>query len=180
MNSRAWTGRGSVPTAARPRPRWRGKKSGPNPTDRAKQGTKRSLLVEAAGVPVALVVAGANRNDHKLLGPTLARLPTSRPLPSAQRPQSLCLDKGYDYPQTRALAVEYGLALHLRTRGEEVKALATEPGYRPRRWVVERTHSWLNRFRRLLVRWEKQAANYEALLHLACACITWQQAGLFG
>lgn len=179
-SSRAWTGPGCVPTAARPRPRWRGKKSGPNPTDRAKQGTKRSLLVEAAGVPVAVVVAGANRDDHKLLGATLAALPAGRPLPGVQRPQGLCLDKGYDYPQTRLLAAEYGLALHLRTRGEEVKALATEPGYRPRRWVVERTHSWLNRFRRLLVRWEKRAANYEALLHFACALISWQQAGLSG
>ena len=57
-------------------------------------------------MPVALVVAGANRNDHKLLGPTLAGLPTCRPLPSVQRPQGLCLAKGYDYPQTRALAAE--------------------------------------------------------------------------
>ena len=169
-----------MPTGASPRPRWRGKKSGPNPTVRAKQGTKRSLLVEAAGVLVALVVAGANRNDHKLLGPTLARLPPCRPLPSVQRPQGLCLDKGCAYPATRALAAEYGLTLHLRTRGEEAKAMAVEPGYRPRRWVVERTHSWLNRFRRLLVRWEKPAANYEALRHFACAHLTWQQAGLFG
>ena len=131
-------------------------------------------------MPVGLVVAGANSNDHKLLAPTLAGLPACRPLPSVQRPQGLCLDKGYDYPQTRRLAAEYGLTLHLRTRGEEVKALASEPGYRPRRWVVERTHSWLNRCRRLLVRWEKQAANYEALLHFACAHLTWQRAGLFG
>ena len=58
--------------------------------------------------------------------------------------------------------------------------MPTEPGYRPRRWVVERTHSWLNRFRRLLVRWEKKAANHEALLHFACAHLTWQPAGLFG
>jgi putative transposase len=166
--------------AARPRPRWRGKKSGPNPTDRAKQGTKRSLLVEAAGVPVAVVVAGANCNDHKLLGPTLARLPAGRPLASVQRPQGLCLDKGYDYPKTRALAAEYGLILHLRTRGEEARAKARDPAGKARRWVVERTHSWLNRYRRLLVRWEKQAANYEALLHFACARITWRQTGLFG
>ena len=131
-------------------------------------------------MPVALVVAGANRNDHKLLGPTLARLPPCRPLPSVQQPQGLCLDKGYDYPQTRALAREYGLTLHLRTRGEEVQAKTSEPGYRARRWVVERTHSWLHRFRRLLVRWEKKAANHEALIHFACAHLTWQQAGLFG
>ena len=83
-----------------------GKKAAPHPTDRAKQGTKRRLLVEAAGGPVGLVVAGANRNDHKRLGPTLARRPAGRPLPSVQRPQGLCLDKGYAYPQTRVLAAE--------------------------------------------------------------------------
>lgn len=131
-------------------------------------------------MPVAVVVAGANRNDHKLLGPTLAALPTARPLPSVQRPQGLCLDKGYDYPDTRRLAAEYGFELHLRTRGEEAQAKLREPGWKARRWVVERTHSWLNRFRRLLIRWDKRAANFQAHLHFACALISWQQAGLSG
>ena len=62
----------------------------------------------------------------------------------------------------------------------EAAAKRHQPGWRARRWVVERTGSWLNRFRRLLVRWEKKAANYSGMLNLACACITFQQAGLFG
>ena len=64
--------------------------------------------------------------------------------------------------------------------GEEAQALKREAGYKARRWVVERTHSWMNRFRRILIRWEKKAANYLALLHFACAWITYRAAGLLG
>jgi putative transposase len=80
-------------------------------------------------------------------------------------PQGLCLDKGYDYDSVRELAAEFGFTLHLRTRGEEAQALKREAGEKARRWVVERTHSWMNRFRRILVRWEKKAENYLRLLH---------------
>jgi putative transposase len=98
-----------------------------------------------------------------------------RPEPTPERPQGLCLDKGYDYDEVRDLAQEFGFTLHLRTRGEEIAALKKEAGERARRWVVERTHSWLNRFRRLLIRWEKLPENYLAMLHLACAIITWRK-----
>ena len=129
-------------------------------------------------MPVGVTVAGANRNDHLLLAETLAHLVVRRPRPTSARPQGLCLDKGYDYASTRAVARRLRLTLHLRTRGEEVRA--RRRGQKARRWVVERAHSWLNRFRRLLVRWEKKATNYEAMLHLACATIVAGQAGLFG
>ena len=129
-------------------------------------------------MPVGVTVAGANRNDHLLLAETLGHLVVRRPRPTSARPQGLCLDKGYDYPSTRAVARRLRLTLHLRTRGEEVRA--KRRGRKARRWVVERTHSWLNRFRRLLVRWEKKASNYEAMLHLACATIVAGQAGVFG
>jgi putative transposase len=71
-------------------------------------------------------------------------------------------------------------AAHIRHRGEEAQAKREIPGYRARRWVVERTHAWMNRFRRLLIRWEKKVENYLALLHFACAWITFQAAELFG
>src|SRR2546423_4968932 len=71
---------------------------GPNPTDRAKNGTKKSVLVEAAGGPLAVVIAPANRHDTKLLGATLDAIVVERPVPSAEQPQNLCLDKGYDNP----------------------------------------------------------------------------------
>ena len=72
------------------------------------------------------------------------------------------------------LAAEFGFTAHIRSRGEEAKALKREAGFRARRWVVERTHSWLNRFRALLIRWSKKPENHLALLHLACALITWK------
>ena len=155
-------------------------KSGPNPTDRGKRGVKRSLVTDAAGIPVGVTVAGANRNDHLLLAETLAAIVVPRPAPTAAAPQGLCLDKGYDYASTREIAARLDLTLHLRTRGEEALAKRLHPGGKARRWVVERAHSWLNRFRRILIRWEKKAANYEALLHLACATIVAAQAGVFG
>jgi len=135
-------------------------------------------VTEAAGVPVGVTVAGANRNDHLLLAETLQAIVVRRPKPTRDHPQGLCLDKGYDYDSTRVEAKRLGLTLHLRTRGEEARACRR--GRKARRWVVERTHSWLNRFRRLLVRWEKKAVNYEAMLHLACATIVAGQMGLFG
>jgi len=72
------------------------------------------------------------------------------------------------------LAAEFGFTAHVRGRGEEAQALKREAGYRARRWVVERTHSWLNRYRAILIRWSKKPENHLALLHLACALITWK------
>lgn len=151
-----------------------GKKTGPNPTDRGKRGTKRSLLTDAGGLPLSVVVAGANRNDHKMMAETLEAIPVDRPEPGPEAPQHLCLDKGYDYEEPRKLAEAFGFTLHLRCRGEEVTA-KRKTGKKARRWVVERTHSWLNRFRRILIRWEKKPQNYLAMLHFACAIITWRQ-----
>ena len=157
-----------------------GKKTGPNPTDRAKGGVKRSLLTDGAGVPLGIAVDGANRNDFKMARATLESIPIARPEPTAEKPQGLCLDKGYDYEEVRALLAEFGYTAHIRARDEEAQALRREAGYKARRWVVERTHSWLNRFRRILIRWEKKPANYLAMLHLACALVTYRAAGLPG
>src|SRR3954467_9307854 len=95
---------------------------GKNPTDRGKLGAKRSLLVEANGVPVGLAVEGANRHDKKLVGATLESIPVDRPEPTEECPQGLCLDKGYDYDDTRELVREFGFTAHVRSRGEEAKA----------------------------------------------------------
>jgi len=80
---------------------------------------------------------------------TVEAVPVERPAPTPEAPQGLCLDKGYDYEEPRALAAEFGFTLHLRTRGEEREA-KRHAGAKARRRVVERTHSWLNRFRRVL------------------------------
>lgn len=140
----------------------------------SQKGAKRSLLTGAAGIPIAIGGAGARRNAHKLARETLAGLLVARPAATKEGPQGLCLDKGYDYDEVRERAAEFGFTLHLRTRGEEIRALACEVGFRARRWVVERAHSWLNRFRRLLIRWEKRPETYLAMLHLACGIIAWR------
>ncbi len=74
------------------------------------------------------------------------------------------------------LVGELGFTAHIRSRGEEAKAIEREAGFRARRWVVERTHSWLNRFRGLLIRWSKKPQNHRALLQLACGLIAWRMA----
>jgi len=88
----------------------------------------------------------------------------------------MCLDKGYDYTEVRQLLEEFGFTAHIRARGEEAKAIKKEAGFKARRWVVERSHSWMNRFRGLLVRWQKLPQNYLSMLHLACAIITLKRA----
>ena len=155
-----------------------GKQTGPNPTDRAKGGVKRSLLTEAAGIPVAVAVDGANRHDVKLVRETLENIEVNRPRPTAKKPQGLCMDKAYDSDEVRELVKEFGFTAHIRARGEEAQAIKRKAGEKARRWVVERTHSWMNRFRRILIRWEQRADTYIALLHLACGLITWRTTGL--
>ena len=157
-----------------------GKKTGPNPTDRGKSGVKRSLLTDGQGVPLGLAVAGANRPDMKLVRETIQTIAVERPEPREDRPQGMCLDKGYDYNEVRETLQEFGFTAHIRARGEEAKTMRNEAGQKARRWVVERTHSWMNRFRRLLVRWDKKPENYLAFLHFACALIAFRSSGLFG
>lgn len=157
-----------------------GDHTGRNPTDRGKRGSKRSLLTDARGIPLGIATAGANRNDHKLARATLDSIPVARPVPTAAAPQGLCLDKGYDYPEIPALAAEFGFTRHLRTRGEEARQLKRDAGTKARRWVVERPHSWLHRFRRILIRWEKCPDAYLAMLHFALALITWRAVPLLG
>lgn len=169
------------------KPLWAGKKSGANPCDRAKLGVKQSVLTEAKGIPVGLALEGANRHDMKLVQATLESVPPRvegrRKVHlwvmqhSQQGEQGLCLDAGYDYDEVRRIAQEFGYTTHIRSRGQEVQAKVA--GQKARRWVVERTHSWLNRYRRLLIRWEKKSLNYLGLLHLACALMTWNK-NLFG
>lgn len=153
-----------------------GEETGPNPTDRAKAGVKRSLQTEGAGIPIGLAIAPANRNDHKMLQATLESRPVRPPRNTSQH---MCLDKGYDYDESREVLEANDFVAHIRSRGEEQIEMERNRKRRPRRWVVERTHSWMNRFRRLLVRWERKAANYLALAQFACAWIAYRAAGLF-
>lgn len=138
------------------------------------------MLTEGRGVPIGLAVEGANRNDFKMARATIESIPVERPEPTPDTPQGMCLDKGYDYDEVRELLAEFGFTAHIRARGEEAKALKQAAGFKARRWVVERAHSWMNRFRRVLIRWDKNVRNYLGFLHLACAYITYRQSGLLG
>jgi putative transposase len=138
--------------------------------------------VEADGIPVGLAVDGANRHDMKLVEATLDSIPADveRPTPTADAPQGLCLDKGYDYDEVREIVEEFGFTAHIRTRGEEAQAIKRSARHKARRWVVERTHSWMNRYRGVLIRWSKKAENYVALLHMCFAFIIYRRMGLSG
>ena len=113
--------------------------------------------------------------DRDLLPSTLDRMVGKRPKPTRNRPQHLCGDAGYRGQQAWDAARSRGYRPHIKQRKEEAEAKRTRPGYKARRWVVERTHSWLNRFRKLLVSFEKTEASYLGLLSLAAALICWRQ-----
>lgn len=156
-----------------------GEAVGASPVDRAKTGVKRHLLTEAQGLPIGLLVTGANVHDKTQVEPLLAQMPLLPPWPEETDEQHFCADKGYDYSDVRGLISRLGYENHIRSRGEEA-SLVKMPGYRARRWVCERTHSWLNRYRRLLIRWEKKVKHYQAFLQLACALIVWNHSAIFG
>lgn len=138
------------------------------------------MLTEASGVPIGLAIDGANRHDCRMVEATIESIPVARPTPTKRKAQGLCLDKAYDSGEVRALVEAFGYTAHIRSRGEEAHAMKRRAGFRARRGVVERTHSWMNRFRRILTRWEKKPENYLALLHLVCATIPFRCSGLFG
>ncbi len=150
--------------------------TGPNPTDRGKSGTKRSLLVDGKGVPLSIVVGPAQRADSKLLAPTLENIVIVQPESSEQAPQNLCLDKAYTGQPTQETGAKHGYKIHVPDKVNAKQKRKRKPGRRKaRRWVVEVTHSWLNRFRRLQIRWEKKRGNYLSLLYFACAIICWRK-----
>jgi putative transposase len=132
---------------------------------------KRSLVVEAADGPLGMAIAGANVHDTKLLAKTLEAIVVERPAPTAEAPQPLCLDKGYDHPTGYQATVEYHDTPHIRQIGEEKFDEHQRKRYPARRWVVERTLAWLSKCRALLVRYDKHARNFLGLLQLAGALL---------
>lgn len=109
----------------------------------------------------------------KLLEKTLDNLVVIRPLPTDENPQNLCLDAGYTGHDEAVRRRSY--ILHLRPRGEEKQELERNPDFKARRWVVEVSHSFVNRFRKLLVRFEKTDNSYLGLIVFAFAIIVWRK-----
>jgi putative transposase len=154
--------------------RFDGGARGPNPTDRAKMGTKKSVLVEEHGGPLAVVIDGANVHDTKLLERTIDAIVVERPDPE-QVIQNLCLDKGYDNPTGEAACAAAGYVPHIRRIGEEKLDTRGEKTHPARRWVVERTIAWLQKCRALLIRYDKKSQNYKGLIQLACALLWYRR-----
>ena len=138
------------------------------------------MLTEAHGIPIGVAVAGANCNDFKLTRQTIEAVLLPRPGPSKEHPQGLCVDKGFDCQEVRELAQVFGFTLHVPSEKKEAQKVKQKARTKARRWVVERTHSWLNRYRGILIRWCKKAENYLGMLHLAFALIAWKATGLLG
>lgn len=131
---------------------------------------------------MGLAVDGANRPDFKMARETLEGVPVERPRAESngRGRQHMCLDKGYDYAEVDELMEEFAFTAHISRRGEEPKKIKKGARKKARRWVVERAHSWINRFRGVLIRWNKKPENYIAMLHFALAFIAYRAGGLFG
>nr|WP_157886967.1 IS5 family transposase [Hymenobacter sp. PAMC 26628] len=155
-----------------------GEAVGPHPTDRGKGGVKRHVLAEAQGLPIGVAVTGANAHEVTQVHAVPDAIPVLPPPAEGDFAPGCCADKGYAAEAIRRLLAQWGYRVHLLGRGEEADK-CRPPGYRARRWVVERTRARFHRFRRLLIRWEKKVANYEAFLHLACANTVWRHSLLF-
>jgi putative transposase len=131
-------------------------------------------MTDRRGVPVAVCIAAANRQDFHLLEQTVDAIVLRARNGCPRRPRHLCLDKGYDYPLCDRVLRKRRIKAHIARRGQPKRKRPR--GAKARRWVVERTNSWHNRFRGLLVRWERKSENYLALCQLASALIAYQQA----
>ncbi len=150
-----------------------GEGTGPNPTDRRKLGSKRSLLIDGNGIPLAVSVHEANRHDMKLVEVTLLELVITSGDSTTRKPKMI-LDKGYNYEEAKEIFRVWGYIPLICSSGKESEEDSEGPGYRAMRWIVERTHAWLNNFRRILIRWEKKYENYLAMVDFACALIAFK------
>ena len=148
-----------------------GAQTGPNGADRGKPGTKRHVVSDRAGIPLAVILSPANRNDSLFLAPLLNAIPPIRRPHGGRRrrPGKAHADKGYDVPRCRA-------ELRARRIGDRIarKRVDSSATLGRYRWVIERTLAWLNRYRRLTVRYERRADIHEALVVLACALVCWR------
>ena len=151
----------------------RGDKTGKNPTDRGKLGTKRHFVVDGHGIPLGVILSGASDHDKTQFRATLDSVVVTRPSPRIVE-QHLCADKGYDYDDIRLSANRRRYIAHIPYRG--MVPLPKMLRQKAHRWVIERTNRWHNLFRRLKIRFEVYASNYLAFVDLASAIICFRRA----
>lgn len=148
---------------------------GGNPTDRGRTGTKIHLHVDQKGIPLGVVVVGANVHDSRLVGYTLEKnIDIVNLFEICTANYNLCLDKGYDYDRVREEVFICGLEPHIRSRGEE-KVERNEGSHPARRWVVERTFAWLKGFRGIRTRYCCYLNSFLSFVKLACALIVFRK-----
>lgn len=156
-----------------------GSETGKNPTDRGKKGAKLHVLVDQRGMPLAVYITGANAHDKWSADDVIMSIVVMRP---KKKKQHLCLDKGYDYDDVHEFVEQERYIAHIkhrRRRGEPLIEDCPMPGetrYPARRWVVERTFSWLTKRRSIRVRWFKKFENWKAMIQFACAHILFNRA----
>jgi putative transposase len=151
-----------------------GGKTGKNPTDRGKKGTKKRLLTDGDGGPPGVVIAGANVVEQKLLKATIEALVVERPDPKEEE-QDRCWDQGDDNPNGRAAATAGGDVPPIRRIGAEAKTCDRSRGHKPRRWVVARALAWRSTCRGMLVRYDQKDGNYLGLIPLACGLLWYRR-----
>ena len=163
--------------------------TGHNPVDRSKLGTKRHILTDKNGIPLSVAITPASTHDIKAVTDVVDKEVVRRPSESAlaknkgmrKQCQHLCLDRAYVSKAMEKQITNRGYVPHLphkRKRGHQQNAKAcekTDLSVKNKRWVVERTNSWHNRFRKLLVRYEKKSDNYFGLVHFACCIIVYRR-----
>lgn len=157
-----------------------GSETGKNPTDRGKLGAKINLMVDERGAPISVVLTGANRHDKVSAIDLIVSVVLKRPARRSQE-QHLCADKAYDAEDVRKFVAQEGYEAHIKVNPRRKGACSDdektgqrddfEKVHPARRWVVERTISWLNKRRSLRTRWSKKAENWLALVQLTCAHI---------
>jgi len=153
-----------------------GQKTGPNPTDRRKNGSKHHVITDANGIPLAATITGANRHDITQLIPLVEAIP---PIAGKQgrprkRPDVVQGDRGYDSQPHRLVLRLLNIKTLLAKR-----RTANGSGLGKTRWVVERTLAWLHQLRRLRVRYERRSDIHEAFLAIGCIIICWNQLNSF-
>jgi putative transposase len=164
--------------------------TGSNPTDRSKLGTKRHILTDTKGIPLSVVISSASTHDIRrvtdvmdsvIIKRSLSSSLTKRDLSRKRKLQHLCLDKAYNSKTVKQEIVKRGYVPHLpykRKRGEvktEIQKMSNQKKHPAKRWVVERTNSWHNRFRKLYTRYEKKAENYLGLVQFSCCIIIYRK-----
>ena len=164
-----------------------GAETGNNPTDRSKLGTKRHILTEKKGIPLSVVISPASTHDIKQVTEVVDKAVIKRRARRArwrkrQLQQHLCLDKGYNSAEEEQDLIKRGYVLHIpikkkKKKGEDSEEIAipNRRKYSPKRWVVERTNSWHNRFRKLFTRYEKKDENYLGLVQFSCCMIIYRK-----